>query len=290
VRARLLLALAATLAFAPAAPVGAAADPAAPYRGLGAWISLYGREWRDPAGAVRALAAHHVATLYLETGRSTSPAAVERPAATAAFVDAAHAAGVRVVAWYYPTFRRVARDVARTLATARFQTPAGGAFDGVAADIEDPSVALPARRSRRAAAYTDALAAGIPCYPWGAITYPPVGLDLNAHAWPGYPWAAIARDYAAVLPMAYWAARTRTAAGAAWYAAGNLAALPVLTGRSDLVVHLIGSGGGGTAQAAAFAHAAVGGGAAGISLYPASRLASGEWTALAAALGATPPP
>ena len=276
--------LTAILLVVAAAAVGAARAqarvPAAPYGGLGAWISLYTPEWRNPSGAVGALAARGISTIYLETGRSTSPAAFERPAPTAAFLDAAHAAGLAVVAWYYPTFVDWRRDVARALATARFRTVTGQSFDGVAVDIEDPAVRNVSTRNARLLAFTRAITSSLPDEPWGAITYPPIGLDLNPRAWPRFPWVHVASSYSAILPMAYWRNRTRTAAGAAWYAAGNLAALRVLTGRADLAVHLIGSGGTTAAEALAFATASVNGGASGFSLYPASRIDTPSWTAL----------
>jgi hypothetical protein len=255
-------------------------DPLAPYRGMGAWISLYSKGWNDPAGAVRSLAARKVTTLYLETGRSTSPGAIERPAPTMQFIQEAHAAGMSIVAWYYPTFVKWSVDAQRTLQTALFRTPDGQAFDGVAPDIEDPAVKSASLRTARLIAYTNRLHAELPAYQWGAITYPPIGLDLNPGAWRGFPWAFVANRYVTILPMAYWRYRTRTAAGAAWYAAGNLAALRVLTGRSDVAVHMIGSGGTTAAEAYAFAQASSEGGAIGVSLYPADRLGGGEWSAL----------
>jgi hypothetical protein len=282
------LAAAALVLLAVLAPAGGAvgaSDPAAPYRGLGAWISLYGHEWASPRSAVDALAAKGVQTLYLETGRSSSPAAIERPAQTAEFVDEAHAQGMNIVAWYYPTFVRWSVDAARTLTTARYRTPSGNGFDGVAPDIEDPSVHRIGLRNQRLLAYSGRITRALPGYSWGAIVYPPIGLDLSPHAWPLFPWRPIAHDYAAILPMAYWRARTHTPAGADWYAAGNLAALHLLTGSSDVVVHIIGSGGTTPGEAYGFVQGAIEGGAAGLSLYPAGSLSPGVWKVLEASLG-----
>jgi hypothetical protein len=152
----------------------------------------------------------------------------------------------------------------------------------VAPDIEDPAVRNPIERSKRLVAYTNRIMSAVPGYSWGAITYPPIGLDLNPRAWPGFPWQFVARRYVAILPMAYWRGRTRTAAGAAWYAAGNLAALRVLTRRSDLTVHLIGSARSSGAEVGAFATSALDFGAEGVSLYPANRVTAAEWSALTA--------
>ncbi len=282
------LAVAALCSLAVLAPAGGAlgaSDPAAPYRGLGAWISLYGHEWRSPAAAVDALAAKGVQTLYLETGRSTSASAIERPAQTAEFVDEAHAQGMSIVAWYYPTFVRWSVDAARTLTTARYRTPSGQGFDGVAPDIEDPSVRSVSLRTQRLLAYSGRITRSLPGYSWGAIVYPPIGLDLSPHAWPNFPWRAIGHEYAAILPMAYWRARVHTPSGADWYAAGNMAAIHLLTGSPDVVVHLIGSGGTTPGEAYGFVQGAIEGGAAGLSLYPAASLSPGVWRVLEASLG-----
>jgi hypothetical protein len=257
-----------------------------PYSGLGAWVSLFTPEWADPQAAIAALSENGVRTLYIETGRSNTRAAIARPQQTAEFVADAHAVGMQVVAWYYPTFVLTQLDIARTLQTARFRTPDGQGFDGVAIDIEDASVRNVARRNARLLAYTRAITQAIPDEAWGAITYPPVGLDLSPHAWPGFPWAAVGRAYSAILPMAYWRPRFHTPASAAWYAAGNLAALSVLTGRDDLEVHLVGSAGGGAAQDAAFVKAALAGGAQGLSLFPAAQVTPAEWAAIGHALNA----
>jgi hypothetical protein len=270
---------AATLA-APAQARGLGLVDPAPYRGIGAWVSLYGTEWRNPGAAVSTFAARGATTLYLETGRSTSAAPIDRPVQTAQFVEAAHAVGMKIVAWYYPTFARWSVDAARTLATARFRTPDGDTFDGVAPDIEDPTVRSGALRSARLVAYTNRITSALPNYAWGAITYPPIGLDLNPRAWPAFPWRFVAHRYSAILLMAYWRARTHTPAGAAWYAAGNVAALRVLTGVPDVNVHLIGSGGTTGGEALAFATAALAAGSIGISLYPADQLSLAEWNAM----------
>ena len=231
-------------------------DRAAPFRGTGAWVSLFTNEWSDPVAAAQAFASHGVSTLYLETGRSNSPGAIAKPAETGAFLDAAHAAGLDVVAWYYPTLRRPDLDVARLLATARFESPSGGTFDGVGIDIEDETVKIITRRNTRLLSLMRRVRAAAPAMPIGAITYPPVALDLNTKVWPTFPWVQVARLSDAILPMAYWRYDTHAPVGAAWYTAGNLVALRFLTGRPDLVVHIVGLVPASTAEVAAFAHEA----------------------------------
>jgi hypothetical protein len=286
---RCVLALAAIVALAGALTVQAGrarsdiVDRAAPFRGTGAWVSLFTHEWTNPVAAAQAFASDGVKTLYLETGRSNTPGAIAKPAETGAFLDAAHAAGLDVVAWYYPTLRRPDLDVARLLETARFQSPSGGAFDGVGIDIEDATVKIITRRNTRLLSLMRRVRAAVPAMPIGAITYPPVALDLNTKVWPTFPWVQVARLSDAILPMAYWRYDTHAPVGAAWYTAGNLVALRFLTGRPNLVVHIVGLVPASTAEVAAFAHEAGANGAAGLSLYPAQSVSSGQWPLLATA-------
>jgi len=111
-----------------------------------------------------------VRTLYLETGNYRQKTDLVRPAALARFIDAAHAAGIRVVAWYLPSFASPARDLRRSLAAIRFRTAAGGRFDSFALDIE-ASVVTPAsvRNTRLLRLSAQIRAAVGPRYSLGAI-------------------------------------------------------------------------------------------------------------------------
>ena len=263
-------------------------DRAAPFRGTGAWVSLFTKEWSDPQAACQSFAAHGVKTVYLETGRSNSTGAIAKPDQTGAFIDAAHAAGLDIVAWYYPTLRRPDLDVTRLLETARYQSPAGGTFDGLGIDIEDTTVKIIARRNIRLLSLMRRVRAAAPAMPIGAITYPPVALDLNTRVWPHFPWWAVAKLSDAMLPMAYWRYVTHAPVGAAWYTAGNLLALRLLTGNPNLVVHIVGLAPAGAAEVSQFARQASLGGAAGFSLYPAQAVTDSEWPILNAAAATLP--
>jgi hypothetical protein len=280
------------LAFALGAHAGAAradvVDRAAPFRGTGAWVSLFTKEWSDPDAACKSFAAHGVKTVYLETGRSNSIGAIAKPDETGAFIDAAHSAGLDIVAWYYPTFRRPDLDVARLLATARYQSPTGGTFDGLGIDIEDTMVKIITRRNIRLLSLMRRVRAAVPAMPIGAITYPPVALDLNTRVWPHFPWSGVARLSDAMLPMAYWRYVTNAPVGAAWYTAGNLLALRLLTGNPNLVVHIVGLAPTSAAEVSQFALQASSGGAVGFSLYPAQAVTDSEWPILNAAAAVLP--
>ncbi len=69
-----------------------------------------------------------------------SPAPDVDPATVARFITAAHAAGIRVVAWYLPTFGRPRAGQSRALAAIRFRSSGGDAFDAFALDIESARI------------------------------------------------------------------------------------------------------------------------------------------------------
>ena len=75
-----------------------------------------------------------------------------RPAQLGRLVDELQARGVRVVAWYLPGHVKPALDVRRSLAMLRFRTAGGGAFDGIALNIESTRLRNADLRSRRAVA------------------------------------------------------------------------------------------------------------------------------------------
>src|SRR5205823_6507508 len=101
------------------------------YRGLGTWIDVYDQSdvfgpaaFGDPAGSVAELARNGVRTVFLEAG-SYRHRPVAFPSTTARFIEAAHAAGLRVVAWYLPLFRSAPHDFAEVMRVIGFRTPGG---------------------------------------------------------------------------------------------------------------------------------------------------------------------
>ena len=140
------LPLIAAFALAPATPAAAVGDIDA-YRGLGTWVSIYSRTTlADPIGTAVQMRRNGVRTLYLETANWRQTVDVVRPATMAAMIEAAHAAGIKVVAWYLPSYKPLRTDVRRALAAIAFTTPTGQRFDGFALDIEASTVGPDLRR------------------------------------------------------------------------------------------------------------------------------------------------
>lgn len=211
------------------------------FAGLGTWISIYGtRAYTHPEDVASAVAARGVKTAYLETSNFQRPVDVVRPAQLGTLVDALHAHGVRVVAWYLPGFVRPALDERRSLAAVRFRTPAGGSFDGFALDIESTDVRQPALRSERAVALSRQIRAAVGAgYPLGAIIPSPRGMEIKPAYWPAFPYAQLAQVYDAFLPMVYWTYSVRGPDAAYGYLARALAILRRAAG-PDEPIHLVG--------------------------------------------------
>jgi hypothetical protein len=218
------------------------------FRGLGTWVSVYDYSALDPVTAISGMKAHEVSTLYLETARYNSPADFLYPDAVAAWLAAAHAAGIKVVGWYPPDYSDLNRDVHRTLAIASYVSPAGQRFDGIGIDIEYPlTVSSPTAWNQAVATQLARVRAGT-TLPILAIPLPPL---LIQH-WPNdpnrfakFPWAGIAADANAIAPMSYWTSYTparRCAAGDQQYCAYQYTRDNVLLSRqlTGLPVHIIG--------------------------------------------------
>ena len=281
--AAVLLALAGVARASPAADVDA-------YRGLGTWVDIYDvRLWADPEGTVAAIASRGVRTLYLETANYRQTVDLVRPVRLARFLDAAHAAGLRVVAWYLPSFRNVARDLRRSLAAIAFRTPAGQAFDSFALDIEASVVKSPALRTRRTLELSRELRAAVGrSYPLGAIIPSPRGMELSPAYWPGFPYAELAGVYDVILPMSYFTYRVEGGLAVRRYIERSIEIIREETGDPQVPIHVIGGLGDGTnrAEARGFMRAVAGCAPLGYSIYDLSTTAQATW----ATLTAPPPP
>jgi hypothetical protein len=264
------------------------------YRGLGTWVDLYDpMQFADPEGAVAGMAARGVRTLYLETGNYKQRSDLFRPARLGRFIEAAHAAGIRVVAWYLPSFKNVARDLRRSLAAIEFRTTAGQRFDSFALDIEASVVESPARRSRRLLDLSAQLRNAVgPGYPLGAIIPSPRGMELVPSYWPGFPYAELAAIYDVFLPMTYFSYRVEGGRAVEDYVVGSLAIIREETGSSSVPIHVIGGIGDRTSrlEARAFMRAALGCRALGWSVYDYSVTRNPTWAALASARSVPPNP
>jgi hypothetical protein len=247
----------------------AVSAPIIAYRGLGAWVDIFD-SWSHPVAIVDSMAAHGVRTLYIETANWHSATALTNPSALAQFITAAHARGMRVVAWYLPQFKSVSIDRARSLAAVRFTTPGGQKFDSFALDIEDSSVARAATRTANLLALSQQLRAAVGRrYPLGAIIPSPVGMTIHAAYWPNFPYRQLAAIYDVLLPMGYYTYHGQGPAHAYEETCENISIIRAQTGKPGIPIHVIGGSAGNTspAEVQAFTRAVRERGVIGASLY-----------------------
>jgi hypothetical protein len=192
-------------------------------------------------------------------------------------LEAAHAQGMDVVAWYLPSYARPAVDERRAEAAIDFTTPSGQRFDGFALDIESDVVRSLAVRNRQAKRLARALRTHVgPDYALGAIVP-----EAGALFWLGFPYAQTARFFDVFLPMAYFTFRVAGASAVRTFTARNIATIRRLAGR-DTPVHPIGglADRASSAEIAAFVGAANAGNAVGASLYDFTGTQPSAWTQL----------
>jgi hypothetical protein len=282
--ARLLVLAVVLLAVLVATASGGAASPrrTTPFAGLGTWVDVYSRQWDDPEAAVAAMAKHGVRTLYLETGNYKHKAPVFRPDAAGRFIDAAHAAGLRVVAWYLPSFLNVRIDARKAVGAIRFRSAKGERFNGFALDIEATKVrGLPLRNRRLLLLSSRIRRAVHRRYQLGAITPSPVGMSPSY--WPEIPYRSLTRYYQAFLPMAYSTLRgVRGRAATLDYLTETVTDIRTASGDPKLRIHLIGglSGSMRAKETAGFVDAISQTRSFGYSLYAFDQTSPAAWRAL----------
>jgi len=256
------------------------------YTGLGTWVDLYDHQvLAKPEAEVAKMAKRGVGTLYLETSNYQMRNDIVNPARVARFIEAAHAKGMQIVAWYLPSFTNLARDKRRSLAAIDFKTPGGEQFDSFALDIESSLVKPASTRSARLLTLSRRVRAANPDLTLGAIVPAPRGMQRLPWYWPGFPFVELARTYDVFLPMGYFTYRSKLASFTGVYTQLNITLLRTWTGNPALPVHPIGgiADAASTAQVRAFARAARNGKSVGASLYDYATTSAGQWRELRAA-------
>ena len=248
------------------------------YRGLGTWVSIYSYDTlADPIGSVAWMKAQGVRTLYLETGNWRQRVDIVRPDTIATMIEAAHAQGMNVVAWYLPSYKPVRTDLRRALTAIGFTTPTGQRFDGFSLDIEATEVgSIPLRnRLQRRLAANLRRSVG-PDYPLGAIVP-----EAGALYWPGFPYLQTSRYFDVFLPMAYFTFRVQGARAVRSYVTRNISTIRSAVGSNTLVHPIGGEASNATpSEVAAYVHAARAGGAIGASLYDFAGTTPSAWSQL----------
>ncbi len=278
-----VLVLAIVSVAAASAPAAERAD-ASVFGGLGTWVDIYdGAAYAAPERTAQRIAARRVRTVWVETANDRAAVDVVDPVRLGRFVDALHARGVRVVAWYLPGHVKPALDQRRALAMLSFRTATGGAFDGVALDIESTRLGNVALRSRRAVALTRQLRAAAGDVPLAVVPFNPRGLERRPSTWPRFPWADLAESADAFAPMVYTGSALKGFDATYGYVTRALRLLRVNTGDPDVQIHVAGGVADrlGPDELAGFVAAVEDdGGTIGVSLYDWMTTTPGAWKAL----------
>jgi len=278
------LALAVVSVAAASAPAAQRAD-ASVFGGLGTWVDIYdGAVYMAPERTAQRIAARKVRTVWVETANDGALVDVVNSVRLGRFVDALHARGVRVVAWYLPGHVKPALDQRRALAMLSFRTATGGAFDGVALDIESTKLRNVALRSRRAVTLTRQLRAAAGDVPLAIVPFNPRGLERRPATWPRFPWADLAASADAFAPMVYTGGALKGFDATYGYVTRALRLLRVNTADPDVQIHVVGGVADrlGPEELAGFVAAVEDdGGTIGVSLYDWLTTTPRAWKALA---------
>ncbi len=253
------------------------------YEGLATWVDLYDpRVLARPETAVAAMARQGVRTLFFETSNYQMRRDMVRPDRVGRFVEAAHARGLQIVAWYVPSFRNLARDKRRSLAAIDFESSGGEQFDSFALDIESSLVRSATVRSARLVLLAKRLRAARPAITLGAIVPSPRGMQRLSWYWPGFPFAQLAPSFDVFLPMGYFTYRSHKPRFSRTYTSLNIDLLREWTGNPALPVHAIGglARDASPAQVREFVRAAQARDALGSSLYDFADTTPRQWLEL----------
>ena len=273
---------------------GAASAPAAEtqesvFGGLGTWVDIYDSAvFAAPDAVATRIAARNVDTVWVETANYRSSSDVVRPGPLGRFVDALHARGLRVVAWYLPGHVKPALDLRRSLAMLRFRSASGQSFDGVSLNIEGTRLRNVKLRSARAVSLASSVRDAASSTPLAIIPFNPRGLERRPSTWPGFPWGQLAESADAFAPMIYTGGAFRGFDATYGYVTRALRLLRAQTGNPEVAIHVAGGVADrlGSEELAGFAAAVEDDGATiGLSLYDWATTPARAWPQLAAATG-----
>jgi hypothetical protein len=222
------------------APAAEEADPSV-FGGLGTWTDIYdGRVYAQPEATAARIAARGVKTVWAETANYRSSTDVVQPALLGRFVDALHARGVRVVAWYLPGHVNHGLDLRRSRAMLSFRSATGQGFDGIALNVEGTRLRDVSLRSKRAVDLARRMRRDAGETPLAIVPFNPRGLERRPTTWPRFPWAELAEHADAFAPMVYTGGAYSGFDATYGYVTRALRLLRTHTGNPDVSIHVAG--------------------------------------------------
>lgn len=184
-------------------PGTAAGAVAARVAGKGMWLPRAFSALANPRYLVHAARELGLTHLYVDV--ASSDAGFHSRAVLDALLPEAHAAGLRVVGWLWPTLADPVADVALSVEVARYTTPSGDRLDGLAPNAEERMTISQVR------AYIQVLRTLLgPDYLLVGTVFPPEHTFARRH-----PQHLVMAGWVDVLaPMTYWSEQRRAFSGA----------------------------------------------------------------------------
>jgi hypothetical protein len=166
-----------------------------PIAGKGMWIyELRKVAHGNPETIAKAAADKGFSHIFVRVGSGAS--GLNTLTAATKLIVPAHRHGIKVIAWYFPYFKNVGSDVARTMRVIKF-TNYGQGFDGFAADIEP----APGSNLNRGTAQSYSAAVRRAAPTGYLVLVPP---RVTPTTMKSFPYWALMPHYDAVAPMVYW--------------------------------------------------------------------------------------
>ena len=218
-------------------PASAIETPNAPLHpgladGAGIWMNL----WSYPDGDVEAycknLHRHGVRNLFLQTSRSNTPALKDH-AKLGALIEACHKHKIRVLAWSFAELIDPVADAQKLVDAAKFRTPRGQTFDGIAPNLEKELGLVKVQK------YTEHLRKSLgKTYPMVAVVFSPLNKSPQVAR---TPWKYFSDNYDVIAPMSYWNSKYAVLEPYS-YTRDTINKVRELCGRPDVEIHVIGDG------------------------------------------------
>lgn len=170
------------------------------FQGLGVWTSIYTKLPNDQN--IVQFKKGEINRIYLQVATSYSGFPDKWKDWIDTLLPAAHRAGIQVIGWAYTDFKDPVSDAELIARVSNYRTPSGHYLDGVCADIEEMPKDVK-QAEEIILQFTNAARKDLrdDC-PLIAVTYPP-------QQRPNYPFAAMSKNFDAMVLMDYWHTKNR---------------------------------------------------------------------------------
>jgi hypothetical protein len=171
-------------------------------QGTGIWVTVFKGGTIDADAIVSKASAAHLRSIWIRTGGTYGG----RYAGSVLkdLLPLAHARGLKVIAWDFPTLSDPVSDAARLVRTLRYTSPSGDQVDGVSGDVESRTEGV-FLTPKRVAAYFSRISAYAGPRPVIATVYRPTDHWWGTNGGDGaYPYRAEAPFVDVFAPMLYW--------------------------------------------------------------------------------------